>query len=77
MVEDSRRVIIRFVRAGERIKRATLTYVDYIPDNEWERIYRWATRASDELGKGRKILTVNIVATAGAKTRGVEQQREG
>jgi hypothetical protein len=64
MVEDKRRLIIRFVRPGEKVRRATLTYIDYIPQNEWERIYRWAIGESDELGKARKTLTVNIVATA-------------
>jgi hypothetical protein len=67
MVEDRRRLIIRFVRPGEKVKRATLTYIDYIPQNEWGRIYRWATGESDELGKARKTLTVNIVATAKPK----------
>jgi hypothetical protein len=68
---ENRRVIIRFVRPGERVKRATLTYVDYIPEDEWGRIHRWATSQSDEFGKARKVLTVNIVAT----TKEVKEER--
>lgn len=56
-----KKVVLRIVKPGEEIKRATLTYV-YPPSQDfWETIKLWA-EGKREIGKTqKKALTVNII----------------
>ena len=60
-----RYVKVRFIRSntGEKLPRATLTYIDKIPDDAWEDIMRWVLTGEGKFGKAEKYLTINIIVT--------------
>jgi len=59
-----RTVKIRFVRKGEPIKRATITWWEKPSNEEWDLILRWALGDPNvQLGKATKKLTVNVIIT--------------
>jgi hypothetical protein len=58
-----RNLRIRFLSPGERQPRATMTFVDRIPDEAFDRIARWAVTGEGTFGRARKNLTINVIVT--------------
>jgi len=54
-------VMIRFIRPGQKVPRATLTYAYPPPNTEfWNTIKQWLD-GKIKLGRAKKVLTVNII----------------
>jgi len=63
-----RNLIVRFIKSGDPVPRATATFIDNIPPEELDEIKKWALYgkgkyAKTRLGTIRKILFVNIIVT--------------
>jgi len=55
-----KQVIIRIVKEGEP-KRATLTYVNRLPNNIWETVIKPFLTGQKKFGKATKTLTINVI----------------
>ena len=54
-------LVIRTYNKGDKLRRATLTYVEEIPFAEMKRITKWLSNEDGSIFGAKKVLTVNVV----------------
>lgn len=69
-MKEKRQLKINFLAPGDVIPRATVTFRDRIPEEEFREIAKWALKgegkyAKTRFGTIRKTLTVNVLITRG------------
>ena len=58
-----KQVIIRLVEEGKPQKRATLTYVNRLPNDAWDTVMYPFLVGEKTFGKAMKTLTINIITS--------------